>query len=285
MDRLKVTDPGGFPIVLDDLAFLQNAYSEAFKGIGSFSDPNLAAANGFILSGCERTTPGGVSTFQPGYIYLQGEVYKVDLHSFTEVPAETEHWTVVETNDPAGNKVFFDTTSHDTYKVRKAKVVTTASPPGDFMPAVADRFHTKILKLAGLNSLNDAWLVDTFIASKLAAASGAWTVPGSSDFIIRYKVIGKTCYYNFKIQNSTLTVDTATIDIGLPAGIIPKTGGHEMNGFAQWQNLNDTPTVDMNRVAISAGINRLVMSKVGAGNIIAVAGTYLVFGEVFFEID
>ncbi len=137
MDRLKVTDIGGFPVVLDDLAFLQDAIKGAFQGIGSVAGKSLLAADGFIISGCERTIPGGVTTIQSGFIYLKGEVFKVDLHTFTEVPSETEHWVELETNDPAGNKVFQDTVSHDTYKIRKAHVISDASPPGDFMPAEA----------------------------------------------------------------------------------------------------------------------------------------------------
>lgn len=284
MDRLKVTDVGGFPVVLDDLAYLQDAYKEAFKGIGSFTDPALAAANGFIISGCERSVAASVVTIQAGYIYLQGEVYKVDQHTLAET-ADTELWQVVETNDAAGNKVFQDTVSHDTYKVRKAEVVSDASPPGDFMPAVADRFHTKVAQEAGLDQVVTAWIQDLFLASKLNAGAGTWSVASSSNFLTTYKVIGKTMIFNFRIQSSTLTVDTSTIDIGLPSGIVVKTGGRQMNSVGQWFNTNDTPNSDFCRIEVDPAGTRVFLSKQDSGNFLAAANIFIIIGQITFEID
>jgi len=149
MDKIKADDTGGFPLVLDDLDFLQKAFFGAFKGIGSMAGKELTAAQGFIISGCERTVPGGVTNIAAGFIYLQGEVYQVDAHTFTEVPTNTEHWVVLETNDPNGLKIFQDTTSKQTYKVRKAQVITLLTPPSDFMPAVAKRIGEVIVTAPG----------------------------------------------------------------------------------------------------------------------------------------
>ena len=170
MDKIKVDDTGGFPLVLDDLDFLQKAFFGAFQGIGSMAGKELTAAQGFIISGCERTVPGGVTNIAAGFIYLQGEVYQVDAHTFTEVPANTEHWVVLETNDPNGLKIFQDTTSKQTYKVRKAEVITLLTPPADFMPAVAQRIGEVVLLSPGSEAkfilVSDFKSSDTFGGTK-----------------------------------------------------------------------------------------------------------------------
>jgi len=151
MNRLDVSDVGGFPVVLDDLDFLQDAFKGAFEGIGAMAGANLLAADGFIISGCEKTSPGGVTNIAAGFIYLKGEVFKVDAH-VTVVPTETEHWVELETDDAAGNKVFQDTVSHQTYKVRKAHVLSDVIPPGDFMPVLAQGIGEVIGKAKGADT-------------------------------------------------------------------------------------------------------------------------------------
>lgn len=118
MNKL-ITPNGGMPLELDDLRFMQDAYHDGFKGIiYEFAKAN----NGnIILGGCEVVDSGnGTFEVSEGYIMLDYEVLYVPAVtglSFSLVILEYN-----QTYDPAGNEVFADNTSRDTYEVRQARV-------------------------------------------------------------------------------------------------------------------------------------------------------------------
>lgn len=126
MNKLKTLATGGFPFVLDDLRFTHNAYEEAFKGI--LSAFGIAPTETFILSGCKRTVGGGVVSVTEGYISLQGEVLYMPPQSYP-VTTDTEYLAVNIQYDPAGLKLFQDASTNDTYEVRQAQILVSATPP------------------------------------------------------------------------------------------------------------------------------------------------------------
>lgn len=75
MDKLSLTNAGGHPITLDDLAFLYRATEEAMQGLTSFL--NVAGNQVTILSGCVITEGGGNFTHTAGFVMLGNEVFYV----------------------------------------------------------------------------------------------------------------------------------------------------------------------------------------------------------------
>jgi uncharacterized protein (TIGR02594 family) len=129
MNRLILdnTVTGGFPFDLDDLEFDQIAVRDAFKAIANIY--GILNADGCQLFGCERTSGGGSTiNVAAGAVMLAGEIYNVNAHSYTSAsPGEVTYWSVTSAFDPAGNEVFQDASSKDTYELRTASLVTTTT--------------------------------------------------------------------------------------------------------------------------------------------------------------
>jgi hypothetical protein len=72
MNKLELTFPGKMPLVQEDLKFMQDAYSEAIKGLLSAFE---LQSDTFIISGMIYSGGGGSpSTFSEGWLCLNGEV-------------------------------------------------------------------------------------------------------------------------------------------------------------------------------------------------------------------
>ena len=149
MKILKTTDNGGFPAVLDDIRWLQNAFAEVLA--------NLATINGqnsFIIWGCEPTVIGSLQGHTAGAVFINGEMCLVDADTVGIDPADSANWVweKVVTMDPAGLKVYEDTTAHDTYQITKAVLVVDAAPVGDYalypIPTMATLVAQSITPLA-----------------------------------------------------------------------------------------------------------------------------------------
>lgn len=130
MNNLKTNYNGGFPLVLDDLRWIDASVREAFKGI--MSAFNATGSETFILIGCVRTVDTGVVSISAGYVSIGGEVCAVSAHSYAEpTGGDVEYWSLVTSFDTDGDKEFQDTTVNQTYEIRKAKVLVAASVPAD----------------------------------------------------------------------------------------------------------------------------------------------------------
>ncbi len=119
MDKLINTSNGGFPVVLDDLRFNDKSVRDAL--LGFLSGFCITAGQSFVLSGCKLVA----GVWQPGWICLAGEIYKFDGMPFVAAPSGyTNCWDVLISYDITGNKVMQDTSTVQSYQVRKAQVVS-----------------------------------------------------------------------------------------------------------------------------------------------------------------
>lgn len=129
MNKLITTNNGGFPFTLDDLRWLENGLTDALKGIVN----HVSSTEVLILSGCEYNEQQLSDTDQlvmtAGYVYFNGEIYKVDAVNATLSSGNTFYWDLKVTNDPAGNLTFEDTNTYDVYQIREFEVKQAASVP------------------------------------------------------------------------------------------------------------------------------------------------------------
>lgn len=141
MNKIETTGIGGIPIVLDDLRFLHASYLEAFKGLAS--PFGIAAADAIILSGVIRSIVGADVEYTEGYVAYNGEIHHFPAQTYPEpVNPENEYLVVDVTYDVEGLKVFENATSHDTYEVRKVKIVKSDTlPSGGIILADLKRFY------------------------------------------------------------------------------------------------------------------------------------------------
>lgn len=121
MNKLNTINNGGHPIELDDLRWMDSAYRNAFLGL--LSGFGILPNETFILSGCNKTTSGSTITVTEGYICLEGEILYMPEQTYP-VPtgSDVDYFELDVTYDPLGNETFEDTTTHDTYEIRQAKI-------------------------------------------------------------------------------------------------------------------------------------------------------------------
>lgn len=127
MNKLLINE-GGQPLYLDDLDFMQEAFTETLKGV-------ISAINTYgnvILSGCEVTlSASGESTiysWDKGYVAIDGEVFQVEKGSFSGANDATLYWKVISTE--AQKEIFENSSEHNIYRYRKV-VLTDTVEEGD----------------------------------------------------------------------------------------------------------------------------------------------------------
>jgi hypothetical protein len=115
MNKLRLDQATGQKLIREDLAFLDEAYREAFTALGS-------ALGNHIISGCNVTIAApNIMSVTAGYVYLNGEIYKVDA-GIVGVPLAAAYWQIDETDAPEGNRLHDDGNLYQVKKIRKAKI-------------------------------------------------------------------------------------------------------------------------------------------------------------------
>lgn len=136
MNKLISTDLNGFPFVLDDLRFIDNGIRDSFKGIHSMLLNSFYVNDGFLYAKGTPQSPalyGGASSIEfdmPGfpktYCNINGEIFEIPATTLNFIGRVVGDVYCIEPDisfDPAGTKVFEDTNTHETYEIRKAKLV------------------------------------------------------------------------------------------------------------------------------------------------------------------
>ena len=123
MDKLKTSDLGGFPLVLDDFReFLGRLTSPANHGIyQAFNNILGGFGTDFIIQGCVLSGSTGAFSITEGWILLGGELIKVDAQGpFDEAVDGT--FTKVTTFDPRGTKTFLNASVNETYEKNRGVI-------------------------------------------------------------------------------------------------------------------------------------------------------------------
>jgi len=170
MNKVSFLHNGGFPALLDDLDFSQEATREAFYGF--MSAFGVTEPLSFVISGCNLS--GG--SWLPGYICLAGEILRFDGQALSLPGFGNENvWDVLETNDPIGEKVFENGAIVQTFKVRKARIiaVTSAVAVNKFKVANNKTLATKLVEIVSAD--NPALDLTNKILNAVGA-SGLWAL-------------------------------------------------------------------------------------------------------------
>lgn len=145
MDRLDYPENKGLIFFRNlELNFLQDGITDALKGVlSSFSDQSLASS-GVKLSGCEVTVAGDVYSITAGYIYLKGEVLRVNAHTLDSEGSTV--WLDVEQTDydSSSPAKVDDGSTHQTRQRRVGKLTKGSSVPDDRMAYNAPYLQTAI---------------------------------------------------------------------------------------------------------------------------------------------
>lgn len=128
MNKLITTDTGGFPYVLDDIRWEQDAYREALNDIVKGIVNN--GTTDFVLWGCNITDNTTYFDVSEGAIVFDGEIYH--LAATTNLTKVALQYLIFKpstgTYDSDGLKTFQDAATHDTYELRFATATISAIP-------------------------------------------------------------------------------------------------------------------------------------------------------------
>ncbi|CAN5437773.1 hypothetical protein BH09BAC1_BH09BAC1_05090 [soil metagenome] len=189
MNRLYTLDNGGMGLDLDDLEFVFDAYKEAFTGLLTMFGSDV------ILSGLALTSSTGtLVNVSAGFVGIAGEIYAVDANTAPIDFALTPFIYVEPTssNDVNGFEEFEDQTYHNTYEIRRGKIVAYASlQPGATLlvsiPTVQSIMAGFVSGQANVWTGRQAW------------SQGTGTTLGNNNYF--QFVTGSGNYYNVEIGN------------------------------------------------------------------------------------
>jgi len=133
MDKLITTNNGGIPYVNDDFRWSDESIRDYINSqLNDISASGLGTNGNFVISGVEITDTGTEYIITDGYMWIDGEVLKVDAGTYA-YPAQEYRFEAVETFDPTGEKVTRSGATIDTYRKRRAVPINRniASPVTD----------------------------------------------------------------------------------------------------------------------------------------------------------
>ena len=132
MDKLITTGTGGYPFVLDDLRFMDDAIRDGFKGLHNHLIDSTLTNDGFIFDKIDFTgTPPTIDasnswTFPESYAVLNGEILLIPetvlASSFSLFDGYVLELDDSFTGTTPGLKTFQDASSVETYQLRRGKL-------------------------------------------------------------------------------------------------------------------------------------------------------------------
>ena len=123
MNYYKTSENGGIPFVNDDHRWSDDSIRDYIDNHLSDLAVTIGTNGNFYLSGAEITFNGGTGkyTIADGYVYINGEILKVDTGIYNLVIAPNEYRIIaVETYDTTGDKTTRSGSAISTYRKRRA---------------------------------------------------------------------------------------------------------------------------------------------------------------------
>lgn len=270
MKKIKTSDIVGgaaMPIKKGTLDHLQSAYQECLIDIiQTFEAKNDTEAfpnygTPIIMYGC-RWTGLGVSQ---GVVVYGTEMFRCQAVNITLGVGQVVVGTITTTNYTAADAdpvEFSDGALNNVLEIRQIVWSAGASGSGDF-------------------DLDDCllwgrWQDVTYDAGYLTAASGTWTVGGSSDFNVRWKQEGRTVFIDYSITGSSISASTGTVTITMPFNATFLKDAHSV-AFVK----NLTAVYVASKVTALAGTNDIQISAQPTFSI----GSLVVQGQIIVELD
>ena len=123
MNYYKTSENGGIPFVNDDHRWSDDSIRDYIDNHLSDLAVTIGTNGNFYLSGAEITFNGGTGkyTIADGYVYINGEILKVDTGIYNLVIAPNEYRIIAaETYDTTGDKTTRSGSAISTYRKRRA---------------------------------------------------------------------------------------------------------------------------------------------------------------------
>lgn len=194
MNKFKTDNNGGLPFVLDDLRWMQDNFIDAFNNI--LKEFAIDTNSNFIISGCIASMNNGLS-ITAGYIYLNGEVVKVDAQLNVSSFNPVDYWALskITTYDPAGLKEFNNGNSYDTYQKNRGVIAGyTGTCPANLLqiyPVISNRLSDKVL-LALMMKADTEWIT---VGGEISGYHDSWSAMQGMEVKFRKDMNGRITIY------------------------------------------------------------------------------------------
>jgi hypothetical protein len=134
---------GGMPFTGDDLLWIQDGIKEAVEA----SVTPFTIEGKIILTGCTTSVVSGSTVIAPGYVVLDGRICHFPGKTVAGTNLAIHEFYMKEEYDPAGNDVFADSVSRDTYKKVSVDVRSfTAVEPTTLRLSEIEAYRIKLPK-------------------------------------------------------------------------------------------------------------------------------------------
>ncbi len=205
MDKLKTTNVGGFPLVLDDLRWFFGRLGAPNDGIyQAFNNILRGYGDDFIVQGCIEGGAPGAITLTEGWVMLGGELIKVDAQAaFDEATENT--FVKATTFDSRGLKAFQNGSSDDTYEKNRASI----SGSGGSLAFNGIRFA----EMNVAETLNASSVSGTVVIKKKIIEIGDWNMDTDATRLIVHGITASID--KFKSVQVTIIADNGLSSIPL----------------------------------------------------------------------
>lgn len=196
MNKFINTFTGGLDLFHDDIRWNDDAYRSAMNGI--LADFAIGTNPNFVISGCVPTHTIGVSlAVTAGYIYLNGEILRVEAQTFLNAGSDFKY-TKVTTYDATGDRITKAGASVQTYQKNRGVVSAGVAGVTELDALNPETLADKIK--AVLDLTYDTWVQPTM-------STGFAHSLGEADYGVWYK---KTREGNLQIVGvAYVTADNA----------------------------------------------------------------------------
>lgn len=251
MNRLKTLDNGGFPFVLDDLRFMDDAVRDAIQKL--IIGLNSGGLNCIVQGMAVTPGIGANENIAAGYLMYDGELLRVDDHTTGSIDVADYQRLIIEENaDPEGTKTFEDGGTHETYILRRARLESGFNPvpPGSVVVRNGNGYVFPTLQASILGEVVEllrTW--GTIQGVSLAGLTSGVTWGGGSGSL-RFKKVGRVGFINFKGSFEFSGAPIQFFEFNVPSGWTIATstnrqiclGTHLADGVASVVRVNMTTT-------------------------------------------
>lgn len=126
MNKLIIPN-GGMPLHGNDFEWIHTGIAEALKGVVSLF--GATSSGSFIISGCEPSLGGGNVSITEGFACIGWEVCYCPAQTVAALAIGDVSIKLVQSYDPAGQELFADLVTRDTYAIRRGIISTGSTSP------------------------------------------------------------------------------------------------------------------------------------------------------------
>lgn len=248
MDKFITTATGGHGIVLDDLRWITGQVVGGNQAIIQALEDLLrgeALSDDFIVSGLVLSGSNPTKSLTAGWVLLGGDLLQVAARS-ADIDDTTDNRIILSTSfDATGDKTLLNGSTAQTYEKNRG-IVSGTSGNLDI------RTPKRIMDL-----LDDTYSSQSFSAGNFGGSGGgSWVVEEGDVTTNRFRVLGKTLFWEIVIADSTIGTAPTSLDLTIPGGFNAKNawrglGAQYNDGSNSFTNLNVGSAAGASNVNVS----------------------------------